>query len=451
MSSSPSPPSSLGGGEGPSSSRRGRRAGNDVWPEPFVEDLALLVGTDASHTVGRLAAAQALALIFQVCSTWQAVSHSDMLWQNLTRRIWNRHELLRQTWREEYIYWHQTANNFLHHRYTYNTLHFVPENNVDGDDDDDDNNNNNNNNDSLFCRRLALSDHHLAAGFSNGSVQLFFLPRRLHLSTYHPHHRDRLGRFSRAVSGIILSDVQLVFASLDGDIHVVVIGDAAPPRRAHLGDVVNDGALVDFTGSDQWWVGLYAGVPGRAFHIWNRETEELVFVGGELTDPEALMGWHLLTELTEIVGRIRVTTRETAVACTSLQLMVIDLQNQGIIIRAQPSRRGIIVASFDAYNETLVAVDTRGMASMRSADNLEERSRFNVRGANQRGVVGCINGGYGFMWLGNVVRVWDIENGNYLYSFGERISDVNAIIADERYVVACSSDATIHLWDFGAQ
>lgn len=130
--------------------------------------------------------------------------------------------------------------------------------------ENDDNDDNNNNVDSLFCRRLALSDHHLAAGFSDGSVQLFYLPTRLHLSTFHPHHRDRLGRFSRAVSGIILSDVQLVFASLDGDIHVVVIGDAAPPRRAHLGDVVNDGALVDFTGCDQWWVGLYAG--SSSFH-----------------------------------------------------------------------------------------------------------------------------------------------------------------------------------------
>ncbi|KAJ8564428.1 hypothetical protein K7X08_000888 [Anisodus acutangulus] len=443
MSSSSSPPSSLGGGEGPSSSRSRRRAGNDVWPEPFVEDLALLVATYTSRSVGRLAAAQALSLIFQVCSTWQAVSHSDLLWQNLTRQIWNRHELLRPTWREEYIYWHQTANNFLHHRYTYNTLHFVPENN-----DDD----NNNNNDSLFCRRLALSDHHLAAGFSDGSVQLFFLPTRLHLSTFHPHHRDLLGRFSRAVSGIILSDVQLVFATLDGDIHVVIIGDAVPPRRAHLGDVVNDGALVDFTGCDQWWVGLYAGVPGRAFHIWNRETEELVFVGGELTDPEALMGWHLLTEVTEIVGRIRVTTRETAVACTSLQLMVIDLQNQGIIIRAEPSRRGLIVASFDARNETLVAVDIRGMASVRSmAHDLEEICRFNVRGANQRGVVGCMNGGYAMMWVGNVIRVWNIENGAYLYRLRERIGNINAIIADERYVAACSSDATIHLSDFGAQ
>ncbi|XP_009793043.1 transcriptional regulator STERILE APETALA-like [Nicotiana tabacum] len=446
MSSSSSPPSSLGGvggGEEPSSSRSRRRAGNDVWPEPFVEDLALLVASDASRSIGRLAAAQALSVIFQVCSTWQAVSHSDLLWQNLTRRIWNRHYLLRQTWREEYIYWHQTANNFLHHRYTYNTLHFVPENN--------DNDDNNNNIDSLFCRRLALSDHHLAAGFSDGSVQLFYIPTRLQLSTFHPHHRDRLGPFSRAVSGIILSDVQLVFASLDGDIHVVVIGDAAPPRRAHLGDVVNDGALVDFTGCDQWWVGLYAGVPGRAFHIWNKETEELLFVGGELTDPEALMGWHLLTEVTELVGRIRVTTRETAVACTSLQIMVIDLQNQGIIIRAQPFRRGLIVASFDARNETLVAVDNRGIATVRRADNLEEICRFNVGGANQRGIVGCMNGGYALMWIRNVIRVREIQHGAYLYSIRERIGDINAIIADERYLAACSSDATIHLWDFGAQ
>lgn len=163
------------------------------------------------------------------------------------------------------------------------------------------------------------------------------------------------------------------------------------------------------------------------------------------------MGWHILTELTEMVGRIRVTTRDTAVACTSLQLMAIDLRNQGIIIRAQPSRRGLIVASFDARNETLVAVDSRGMASVRRADDLEEICRFNVRGDNQRGVVGCMNGGYALMWIGSVIRVWDIEHGACLYSLRERIGNNNAIIADERYVAACSSDATIHLWDFGAQ
>lgn len=185
----------------------------------------------------------------QVCSTWRAVSRSDLLWQNLTRRIWNREQLLlsrNATWREEFIYRHRTARNFRMHRYAYTTLQFIPADH-------------NNNNDGLACRRLALSDHYLAAGLSNGSVCLFHLPNRLHLSTFHPLQRDRLGRFSSAVSGIILSDTQLVFASLDGDIHVAIINQPNHPRRAHLGDVVNDGALVDFTGCNQWWVGLYAG------------------------------------------------------------------------------------------------------------------------------------------------------------------------------------------------
>lgn len=187
---------------------------------------------------------------FQVCSTWRAVSRSDLLWQNLSNLIWNRHHLLRPTWHDEYVYWHQTSNNYRHRRYVHHTLHFVPSNNDD-----------NHNNDNLSCRRLALSDHHLAAGFSDGSVQLFHLPTRVYLSTFRPQQRDRLGRYSRAISGIILSDEKLVFASLDGDIHVVLIGGAEqpPPHRAHLGDVVNDGALVDFTGCDRWWVGLYAG------------------------------------------------------------------------------------------------------------------------------------------------------------------------------------------------
>lgn len=50
--------------EGPSSSRR--RAVNEVWPEPFVEALATQVAIDASRSMGRLAAAPALANVFQV-------------------------------------------------------------------------------------------------------------------------------------------------------------------------------------------------------------------------------------------------------------------------------------------------------------------------------------------------------------------------------------------------
>ncbi|KAI3446746.1 hypothetical protein Pfo_003411 [Paulownia fortunei] len=433
-----------GGGrefEGPSSSRSRMRSSNGVWPEPFVEALAFQVAADASRTIGRLAAAQALFNIFQVCSTWRAISRSDLLWQNLTRRIWNVRHLVRNTWREEYVYRHQTASNFQSRRYVYTTLHFVPA---------DNNNNNNNNNDGLSCRRLALSDHHLAAGFSDGAVHLFHLSSRLHISTFYPQHRDRLGRFSSAVSGIILSDVRLVFATLDGDIHMAVINGITPLRRAHVGDVVNDGALVDFSGCDRWWVGLYAGVPGHAFHIWNNETEELVFIGGTLTDPEAVMGWHLLTELTDLIGRIRVTSNDTAVACTSLRIVVLNLQNQGIALVEEEFRRGIIVGSFDSVNESALITDVRGAASVRRVANLEEICRFTVRGASRGEILGCVNGGYGLICGGGVIRVWEIEHGQYLYNFREGIGECNALIADERYVAACSTDATIHLWDFGA-
>ncbi|CAN4084514.1 unnamed protein product [Withania somnifera] len=440
MSSSEKEVGGGGDGGGSSSQRRRRGGGNGVWPEPFLEALATQMAIDASRFIDRLAAAQALSNLFQVCSTWRAVSRSDMLWQNLTSRIWNRRHLVRQTWHDEYIYWHQTSNNFRHHRYIYSTLHFVPANN--------------NDDAGLSCRRLALSDHHLAAGFSDGSVQLFHLPTRVHLSTFRPQQRDRLGRYSRAISGIILSDENLVFASLDGDIHVVVIGGAAaaPPRRVHLGDVVNDGALVDFTGCDRWWVGLYAGVPGRAFQVWNSEMEELIFVDGDLTDPESVTGWHLLTELTEIVGRVRVTTRDTAVACTNPRLVVIDLHNQGLILHERSFQQELSVGSFDATNELLVAVDGWGVATVRRAEDLEEACRFNVRGASQRAVIGSMNNsGYGVMCVGGVIRVWEVENGVYLYSLRERIGEVNAMHADERHIVACSSDGTIHLWDFGAQ
>lgn len=52
--------------EGPPPARR--RAVNEVWPEPFVEALAAQVAIDAARSDGRLAAAAALANVFQVRS-----------------------------------------------------------------------------------------------------------------------------------------------------------------------------------------------------------------------------------------------------------------------------------------------------------------------------------------------------------------------------------------------
>lgn len=194
-----------------------------------------------------------------------------------------------------------------------------------------------------------------------------------------------------------------------------------------------------------------AGVPGRAFHVWNGLTEELVFVGGTLTDPEAVTGWHLLTDLTDIIARVRVPTHDSAVACTSLRVIVLDLTDHGIILGDEEFRRGLIVGSVDASDSAFVAVDARGRATVRRVGSLEEICWFQVRGATQRAVLGCMNLGYAIMCVGDLFRVWEVEHGEYLYSFRERVGEVTAVAADERYVVACSSDMSMHLWDFGAQ
>lgn len=184
--------------------------------------------------------------------------------------------------------------------------------------------------------------------------------------------------------------------------------------------------------------------------MWNSETEELIFVGGSLTDPEAVMGWHMLNELTNFIGRVRVTSHESAVACTNVRVMVFDLRNVGIILGEEDIHRGIIIGSFDANrDESMLIMDMRGVARVRRVTTLEEVCRFTVR-ATQRGILGSINGGYALMCVGGVIRVWEMVHGEYLYSFRERIGECNAIVSNERHVAACSASATIHIWDFGA-
>ncbi|KAI3809701.1 hypothetical protein L1987_19299 [Smallanthus sonchifolius] len=427
-----------GGGEnfeGPFFSRQ--RFNTAVWPEPFLEALATQIAIDAAISFGRLAAAPALSNFFQVCRTWRSIYQSDPLWQTLTRRIWHRHRLLHPSWHEEFIYRHRTARNFRSRSYTYATLNFPP--------------NDDNNNEALSCCRLALSDHHLAAGFSDGSVRLFHLPTRLHVTTFHPHQRNHLGLYSRAVSGLFFTDNRLVFASLDGDIHVASIDVPGAPRRAHLGDVVTDGVLVDFTGCSRWWVGLYAGVPNRAFHVRNSETEELVFIGGTLTDPDAVNGWHLLTDLTDHIGRIRITSDDLAVGFTSQRVIVFDLRNQ-MILGEEEFRRQINVGVADAYDQALLFVNSRGVANVRQVSSLNEICRFMAR----RSLLGCINGSYCFVSVGGGIRVWELVHGEFLYILREQIRDVAAMVADEQYAAAYSGgggggDNRIHLWDFGAR
>ncbi|XP_076930462.1 transcriptional regulator STERILE APETALA-like [Bidens hawaiensis] len=373
-------------------------------------------------------------LILQVCRTWRSISQSEPLWQTLTRNVWHRHHLVHPTWHNEYIYRHVTATNFHSGTYIHTTLHFPP------------NNNNNNDDETLICTRVALSDYHIAAGFTDGSVRLYHIPNRLHVGTFRPHQRDHLGIYSRAVSGLFFSGDRLVFASLDGDIHVALINVPGVSRRAHLGDVLDDGVLVDFAGCDRWWVGLYAGVPNRAFHVRSSNTEEVVFISGTLTDPDAVDGWHLLTDLTNHIGRVRITSEELSVGFTRQRVIVFDLQNQ-MILGEEEFRRQINVGAADAFDKALMFVNSRGVANVRRVGSLEEICRFMARGSQ----LGCINGGYAFILIEGVIRVWELEHGAYLYMLRERIGDVSAMASDERYVAASTSDNTIHLWDFGAR
>lgn len=390
-----------------------------------------------------------LLLATQVCSTWLAVSQSELLWENLTRRIWARNRRFRPTWRDEYIHLHRTASNFYNGRAVYTPLLFGSSSPSEW-------------NDSHSCRRVALSDRHFACGFLDGSIRVFDLPALLPVSILRPDHRDRLGRFSRAVSGIILHNSRVVFASLDGDVHVASVRGPTT-RRSHFGNPVNDGTLVDFTGSRRWWVGLYAGVPGRAFQVWNGLTEQSLFVGGSLTDPEAVPGWHLLTELAESVARVRVSTQPDdngggatlGVACTGQRMMVLDLLGGGggggIPFGGEEEELdpGVIVDTLDVRNGFFLAVDAHGLARVRLVRTMEEICRFLVRLGPGR-VHGCLNTGYALVCAGTgVVRVWDIESGDHLYGLRERIGlQANDLVADDERVASCSSDTGIHVWTF---
>ncbi|KAK8568920.1 hypothetical protein V6N13_106803 [Hibiscus sabdariffa] len=142
------------------------------------------------------------------------------------------------------------------------------------------------------------------------------------------------------------------------------------------------------------------------------------------------------------------TSRETAVACASSRYMIQDLRNQRFPLHDQEHRRGLRVTSFDTNNEAFITVDNSGRATVRRVDTLEEVCRIHTRRSN---VMGCMNLGYALMCAGGVVRVWEIEQGQYLYSMNENIGDVKTMVADDRYVAAVGGDTTIHLWDFGAQ
>lgn len=250
------------------------------------------------------------ALTWQVCPTWRAVSQSEAFWRDAAGHVWPHRRRVRATWRDEFIRLHRAGRNFRMGRSAHS--HLMPSAAPA----------------ERTCCRLAVSDRHLTAGFLNGAVQLFDVPGGHHLAFYESHlQHDGLGPFSRAVSGLVfLADPdRLVFATHSGDVHVADVAEpvSRSERRACTGNVIDDGTMVDFTGNERWWVGLFAGVPGRAWHVWDVSSEQLVYVGGMLTDPDALLGWRMLTHLGgPVVGRARMPSPATVVGCTSSRIQV---------------------------------------------------------------------------------------------------------------------------------
>ena len=396
----------------------------------------------------------------QVCSTWRTLSRSDHLWRRLTRSIWRRPNRLCDTWHEEFIYWHRTARNFSLGRYSYAIPHFDPSVPPGGGGGD--------HHQTLLCRCLALADRHLACGFADGTVRLFDVETRAHVSTFRSNHGPWFGPFSRAVSGIVISNNTLTFARLDGDVYVALINmPNDPPGRAIVGEVVNNGVLVEFAGNNLWWVGLFAGLPGQAFKIWDARNEQLIFEGGSLTDPETVMGWHMLTELAEPVGRVRVTERDYVVACTSSRLVCFNLRNPEVLLWDVGSATGFVVSSLDALLphvgpatgfvvsslDAFVVVERNGVGTVRRASTFERLSRFRLRAAWVGGLLACINLGYVLTYsgVGGRLRVWGIEQpvGQLCCTLEVRVGEGNAMVANERHVAISSNDTSIHLLDFG--
>lgn len=347
---------------------------------------------------------------------------------------------MRDTWQREYINCHRTARNFETGRLSSSTPQFDPSEQRRH----------------LMCRCLTISDNRLACGYVDGSVRVFDLVTYDHVSTFLSDHGHLLGPFSRSVSGIVITDSDITFARLDGDIYVGAINvhGHSQARRAVSGFVMNNGVLVGFAGTARWWVGLFAGIAGRAFQVWNAESGERVFVGGSLTDPETVMGWHMLTELVDPVGRVRVTEGEFVVACTGLRLICFNAWNPEVLLRDVMSASGFVVSSMDVSEEAFVVVERGGVGTVWRVGTMELMSRFRLRSSWVRGLWGCMNLGYVLTYSPNpapFLRVWNIEQeeGRLCVRLYLRAGEVNSMVADERHVAISSNG--INLLDFGVQ
>lgn len=175
--------------------------------------------------------------------------------------VWNPNDRQRsESRREQFIRLHKSASNFRHNRAIYTAIEYEVSNDS------------NSNGSGTACRCLALSSNYLAGGFYDGAIRIFSLTSKECIRTMKAVDQNCLGPLSQAIAGLVLHQDKVVFASFYGSIFVGSIS-SGDVRRAHAGKVRDDGTLVDFTGCDRYWLGLYAGISGHACHIWDAGTE----------------------------------------------------------------------------------------------------------------------------------------------------------------------------------
>ncbi|KAJ7513776.1 hypothetical protein O6H91_23G013700 [Diphasiastrum complanatum] len=436
-SSSASAPYSPSSSSFASGSRMPRLAGaSSGLPESFVEAVVYELALQIFTARDPLSVAPVIANVFRVCSTWRNVSRSELLWKNLCRAIWhveNRYEGL--SWRQQYVRVHLTSLNFKkgnpkHHILDYETSQESNENGIGN-----------------VCRCLAISGRYMAGGFFDGSVRIFDLRSRLCISTMKSGHEDRFGPLSRAIAGLFVELETVVFASLEGSVFTANIFQSFP-RCVYVGNVIQDGALINFTGSNRWWVGLYAGSPGNCIRIWDATSQETVFRGGNIMDNDAMSGWNLFVEQAGQIGRVQISNDALLVAASRTSLNISDIENDGLYPRLEREEQ-MAVEALAVKDDKMLTASYDGSACIRSLPDLDEVCRIENLDVEDAGQLsGSLNSRQCFLCISGEINVWDAISGVHLYNLEEPVGDAYDLVASDEYVVASNPDFGLNLWDF---
>ncbi|EFJ34006.1 hypothetical protein SELMODRAFT_406361 [Selaginella moellendorffii] len=386
-------------------------------PESVVEAVAVEAAAAAARAHGAMAASRTLACIFQVCSVWRSVSQSELLWENAFNVVWpTQARQPERSWRREFQRAHATASNFRRGRARHTILveeetggrHYEPP------------------------RSLAISNDYLVGGHFDGALRIFDLKTKACVWTLRANQEEGFGPLSRAIAGISLQGDDIVFGSVDGNVFTAS-ASRGNRVRVHVGRVIQDGALISFAASQRWWIALYAGSVGHCFRLWDAATKQVVYRGGNMTDDDAMRGWHMLVERAGRVGRVRIVNEELLVAANRRRIRVHDLGTHGmpLIVERDQEAENNAVEAMDVRGNKLLSASYEGLARIRELPTMVEvltvrhpgvhanpRLRPDDRDQMQQ-LFGTLNSRQLFLCFSGAVNAWDCSSGEHLYSLRE--------------------------------